>query len=125
MMRKLPSYLFIALFAALLVWLIANDRHIILGILGFVCMSLIIGGIGFMYVYLQGAWNDFFYRQRLQELLGNMTLEEVLEKSPYEYGHFQGEDGYRIWLKDTLDGFVGFGMSERAVHMWIVEQYLK
>ena len=108
---------------AVLVWFVAKPG-IILGIFMFVCLSLVIGGVFAVCIYIQDAWNNFLYRQRLQQLLDDMTLEEVLEKSPYEYGHFQGEDGYRIWLKDTLDDFVKFNMSEQTAHMWIVEQYL-
>ena len=74
---------------------------------------------------INGSWDDFTYRQRMQKLLGGMTLEEVLKKSPYGYGHFQGDNGYRIWRRDMLEGFVQLDVSDKFAKMWIVEQYFQ
>ncbi len=83
-------------------------------------------GLGFVYLWLQDTWSNFSYHQRLKHLLGSMTLEEVLDQSPYEYGYvFQGDDGYRVWRKDAIYNFVLSDVSEKAAQMWIVEEYFQ
>lgn len=123
-MRKLLSYLYLIFLAIMLVWLVVKHPPPILMVVAFVCVILGAIAIGFVCIWLQDTWSNFWYHQRLQRLLGDMTLEEVLDQSPYQYGHvFQGDDGYRIWHKSAIYDFVQSGVSKKAAQMWIVEQF--
>lgn len=125
-MRKLFSYLYLIFLAILLIWLVINDPPKLLVVLALVATIPIFFAIGFVYFRLQDAWENFRYQRRLQRLLGDMTIEEVLEQSPYACGYvFQGDDGYRVWRKDSIYDFVQSGVSLKAARMWIVEQYFK
>ena len=62
--------------------------------------------------------------RKLTKLLGARALEQVLAESPYDFGHFQGEDGYRIYDKRVQDGFVGFAATPLDAHLWIVGKSL-
>ena len=46
-----------------------------------------------------------------QKLLGARALDQILADSPYEFGHFQGEDGYRIFDERSDEAFVGFAAT--------------
>lgn len=123
-MRILLSYLYLILLIMMFGWLVFNHPPTILMMLMFVFGTVVIIGIGYGCIRLQDAWRNFLYRQRMDRLLGNMTLEQVLEQSPYKYGYvFQGDDGYRIWHKDALHDFIQSDMSKKSAQMWIVEQY--
>lgn len=50
---------------------------------------------------------------------------EILAAAPYGYGHFQGEDGYRIWDERLDPGFVGFSPTAEGAEEWIIEQFLR
>ena len=65
-------------------------------------------------------------RRRLARALAklSMSLEEVLAEAPYQYGHWQGEDGYRIFDTRVKDRYIGFVSSESDAELWIVERYL-
>jgi hypothetical protein len=60
--------------------------------------------------------------QKLARMLDGRPLEDVLTASHYDYAHFQGEDGYRIFEKGTQNGFVDFAKTELDAHLWIVER---
>ena len=123
-MTKLFSYIYLIVLAIVLIWLVVSHPPTIFIMLALICAMLILIGLGFVYIRIQDAWTNLRYRQRLQRLLGDMTIEEVLAQSPYEYGYvFQGDDGYRIWRKDSIYDFVQVGVSRKAAQMWIVEQY--
>ncbi len=62
-------------------------------------------------------------RARALSALG-MSLEQALAEAPYEYAHWQGEDGYRIIDVRAPKGFVGFAGSKSEAELWIVERYL-
>lgn len=120
------SYVYLIFLALMLVWLAVNYPPTILMVLTFVFTVFIVIGLGSACIWVRDAWRNFLYDQRLQRLLGDMTIEEVLDQSLYEYGHvFQGDDGYRIWCKDAFHDFVQSGMGKKAAQMWIVEQYFK
>ena len=125
-MRKRLSYLYLILLAAILIWLLVDHPPTRLFLLVLVCAIPVLIGMGYVCIRILDAWRDFLYQKRMQQLLGNMTIEEVLDLSPYAYGYvFQGDDGYRIWRKGTTDGFVQSGVSKKAAEMWIVEEYFK
>lgn len=110
----------------MLVWLMFNHPPTILMVVAFVGATAVAIGVGTACVYLKDTWSNFRYRQRMKRLLGSMTLEQVLERSPYDYGYvFQGDDGYRIWRKDAIYNFVLSNVSKKSAKMWIVEQYFK
>jgi hypothetical protein len=50
---------------------------------------------------------------------------EILAKSPFETGAFQGE-GFRVWRKDSGDGFEAIlaEVSYRDAEDWIIERWL-
>lgn len=125
-MKKWLSYLYLALLTMMLVWLVFNHPPTILMMVALVCATLVAIGVGIALIYLKDAWDNFLYHQRLKRLLGNMSLEDVLEQSPYKYGYvFQGDDGYRIWHKDSTHDFIQSNVSKKSAQMWIVEQYFK
>ena len=62
--------------------------------------------------------------KKLAKLLNGRKLEDVLAEAPYAYGHFQGEDGYRIWDERVEKGFVAFVSTTLEAELWIVEKYL-
>ena len=62
--------------------------------------------------------------KKLKRLLAGRPLEEVLAEAPYEYAHFQGEDGYRLYDMREDDGFKGFVYTPLDAHVWILERYL-
>ncbi len=84
---------------------------------------LMVGGIfsiGWLWYSGLDVVKDFFHRRKLNRLLGERTLSEALDQSAYEYGHFQGDNGYRIWRKDDKSGeFVALGLTKKEVHLWI------
>ncbi len=49
---------------------------------------------------------------------------EILAAAPFGYGHFQGEDGYRIWDERLDPGFVGFSPTAEGAEDWIIETFL-
>jgi hypothetical protein len=63
-------------------------------------------------------------QQKLSALLDGQALEDVLLAAPYGYGHFQGENGYRVWDKRIENGFIGFARSRLDAELLIVERYL-
>jgi hypothetical protein len=63
-------------------------------------------------------------QQKLSALLDGQAVEDVLLAAPYGYGHFQGEDGYRVWDKRMENGFIGFVRSRLDAELLIVERYL-
>ncbi len=75
---------------------------------------------------LKAWWQRKNILRRMNKALAalSMSLEEVLEKAPYRYDHWQGEDGYRLMDVRVPDGFVGFAYSELEAKLWIVEHYL-
>lgn len=123
-MKKLLSYLYIIFLVIMFGWLIINHPPTIFKMLAFVFIMLGVIAIGVVFIWVQEACKNFLYRQRLQRLLGDMTIEEVLDQSPYEYGYvFQGDDGYRIWRKGTINEFIQSGVSKKNAQLWIVEQF--
>ena len=108
----------------MLVWLVFNHPPTLLMVIPFVGITLIAIVIGLVCIYLKDTWINFLYHRRMERLLRNMTLEQVLERSPYAYGYvFQGDDGYRIWHKDAIHDFVHSDVTKKWAQMWIVEQY--
>ncbi len=55
----------------------------------------------------------------------DMSLEEVLEKSSLAYGHWQGEDGYRIFLRGRHNEYfdVVYSYSKFDAEFRIVEYF--
>lgn len=65
-------------------------------------------------------------KRRFAKILADldMSIEEVLEKSPYGYSHWQGEDGYRIFDTRFKEKYVGFSYTSFNAELWILERYL-
>ena len=61
-------------------------------------------------------------RKKLAKLLGTRSLDQVLDDSPYDFAHFQGENEYRIYDKRLQDGFIGFAATPLDAQLWIVEK---
>ncbi len=76
------------------------------------------------YKILKEKWKTRKKQQKLRTLLNGQVLDDVLRAAPYGYGHFQGEDGYRIWDRRIENGFIGFAYTPLDAELWIVEQYL-
>ena len=75
-----------------------------------------------------GMWNwlrNKLRKRRMRKILAElgMTVQEVLEKSPYAYDHWQGEDGYRIYDARFKDKYPHFAYTTFSAEYWIVEQY--
>jgi len=60
--------------------------------------------------------------QDLNRMLDGRSLEEALEASDYDFAHFQGEDGYRIFKKGTERECLEFANSALDAHLRIVER---
>ena len=75
-----------------------------------------------------GMWNwlrNKLRKRRMRKILTelDMTAQEVLEKSPYSYDHWQGEDGYRIYDVRFKDKYPYFAYTTFSAEYWIIEQY--
>lgn len=60
--------------------------------------------------------------QELNRMLDGRSLEEALEASNYDFAHFQGEDGYRIFEKAREREYVEFANTALDAHLWIAER---
>lgn len=88
-------------------------------------LLLIVSAIAVFYMKIKDKAGLQNKQKRLNNLLNGRTVEDVLAEAPYAYGHFQGDDGYRIWDKRTKDNdFVAFVGSALDAELWIVEKYL-
>jgi len=97
---------------------ILKNSLIILLTIVFWPLALIAG-----YQLLPEKWLKRQNERKLRALLGDQALDAVLRAAPYGYGHFQGEDGYRIWDRRIENGFIGFASSPLEAELWIVERY--
>ena len=124
-MKELQLYIVLAIFTFLFVWITATEPLAVLAFfVAMASMMIIVGAVGFVCFHILHVWSNFQYRRRMEYLLGDMTLEEVLERSPYEYGYvFQGDAGYRIWRKDDIYDFNQSWYTRESAERWIVEQY--
>lgn len=75
-------------------------------------------------VILKGKRKIRKKQQKLSMLLDERALKDVLAAAPYAYGHWQGENGFRIWDKRIKDGSIHFTQSQLDAELWIVEKYL-
>ncbi|WP_420642235.1 hypothetical protein [Candidatus Leptofilum sp.] len=81
-------------------------------------------GLFALYDWLKKRWQMRQRQQRVAALLDGREITAVLQTAPYSYGHFQGENGYRIWDERIENGFVGFAATPQEAELWIVEHYL-
>ncbi len=89
-------------------------------------MSLIVALALSLGSYLWSIWESKTLDRKLRQLLGERTIEEVLEASDFTYGWFQqGDEGYRIWPKENADWrqHVGDLWYEIDAQIWIVKQF--
>ena len=89
-----------------------------------VAWSVVVFGTIAIFQRLKENWTVSRKERWLKRLLNGQPLEEVLSAAPCKYGHFQGEDGYRIWDERLENGFVHFASTPLDAHLWIVEAYL-
>ena len=74
--------------------------------------------------FLQRKWLTRQKQQKLRTLLDGQAIEDVLRAAPYGYGHFQGEDGYRVWDKRIENDYVAFVYSPLDAELWIAEKFI-
>jgi len=88
-------------------------------------LLLIVSAAAVFYMKIKDKTGLRKKQKKLNTLLNGRTVEDVLAATPYAYGHFQGEDGYRIWDKRVdKNEFVAFASSTLDAELWIVEKYL-
>lgn len=56
--------------------------------------------------------------------LSEAEKQALLCHAPYDYVHWQGEDGYRIWDRRTRE-VVGFAGTSQDAKAWIIDRWLK
>lgn len=56
--------------------------------------------------------------------LSEVERQALLRHAPYDYAHWQGEDGYRIWDRRTK-AFVGSAGTPQEAESWIIKRWLK
>ena len=103
------------------VFIVKISKNILIIVLSIVLWPFALAAF---YEILKERWNTRRKQQKLSRLLNGQDLEAVLRDAPYEYSHFQGEDGYRIWDKCVENGFVGFASTPFDAELWIVETTL-
>lgn len=84
-----------------------------------VFIAVLLAGIVLL-IMLKQKWRIWRKEKKLSKLLGSRSLAQVLAESPYEFAHFQGEDGYRIYDKRIDNGFVDFAPTTLDAQLWIV-----
>jgi len=92
-------------------------------ILAFVILLVVLG----VFVLLSKAKRRWKLRQKekkLARLLSGQSLDDILAESPYQYAHFQGEDGYRLFDVRNENEFIDFATNLLDAHLWVVERYL-
>lgn len=77
-----------------------------------------------LFSWLKTRWQLRRRQKRIFALLAGRGVTAVLQSAPYKYGHFQGENGYRIWDERNEDGFVGFVATPQEAALWILERHL-
>jgi len=65
----------------------------------------------------------------IEMLLDGRDRQAVLDEAPYDFGHWQGENGYRVYTKhddpDQTGGeFVKMVSSPRDAEDWILQRHL-
>lgn len=61
--------------------------------------------------------------KELEKLLNGRSLREVLYEAPYKFGHFQGEDGYRIWDNRRPGKFLHTAQTPLDAEIWIIKKF--
>ena len=87
----------------------------LLGVLGVLTGA---ARIGFA---LAHRWRRRRRRRRIVRLLAGRRLADVLAASPYDFDHWQGEDGYRIFERGSDGRPVTWAMTEDSAVLWILE----
>ncbi|MBX3050513.1 MAG: hypothetical protein KF753_03500 [Caldilineaceae bacterium] len=70
-------------------------------------------------------WQERQRRRKREAAMLAWARQEILAAAPFGYGHFQGEDGYRIWDERLDPGFVAFASTAEGAEVWIIEQFLQ
>lgn len=73
---------------------------------------------------MRRLWQQWQRRRKREAAMLAWARREIMARAPYGYGHFQGEDGYRIWDTRLDSGFVGFSPTTELAENWIIEQFL-
>ena len=90
-------------------------------------------GVGIVFLGLFTVFNrlkkDWVVSRKKRELeqllaLAGQSLDEILAAAPYKYGHFQGEDGFRVWDERLENEFLHFFYTPLDAQLWIVKTYL-
>jgi hypothetical protein len=127
-MRVFLSILFFFEFVGVTV-VVLSDKFDLSG-MSVLLLSLLVVSIGVTSLLLAREMSRWLAQRKKERRLGralailSMSLEEVLAEAPYQYGHWQGEDGYRIFDTRVKDGYIDFVSSESDAELWIVERYL-
>ncbi len=70
---------------------------------------------------LADRWKRRRRRRRIARLLAGRRLADVLVAAPYEFDHWQGEDGYRIVERGSDGRPVAWAATEGSAVLWILE----
>ena len=88
-------------------------------------LLLVVSAVAVFYMKIKDKMGLRKKQKRLDMLLDGQTLEDVLAAAPYAYGHFQGDDEYRIWdRRGEKNEFAAFVSSTLDAELWIVEKYV-
>jgi hypothetical protein len=63
-------------------------------------------------------------RWRIRRGVNGRDPQSLIDASPYGYGHWQGENGYRIWDDRREPPFIGFAATEAECRERILELIL-
>ena len=131
MMNKKLGWLFLISFGLVLVWMVYKEiqsaiasGRLLQSILSwaFALFGMIVFLGGYVVIFLlRDAWRQHIRKQRYQ-LPPGVTMKMVLDESPYELAHFQGEDDYRVYDKQKGEP-IGITDPDGA-EAWIIKQYL-
>ncbi|NOX61146.1 MAG: hypothetical protein GXP42_04260 [Chloroflexi bacterium] len=127
-MRDRLALLFFFVFLGVIVIALPDDFE--LSGIGALPPFLLVLGMAAGSAFLAEKVSNWLVQRRKERRLAralaalSMSLEEALAEAPYDYDHWQGEDGYRIFDVRVQEGYVGFASSPSDAELWIVERYL-
>jgi hypothetical protein len=93
-----------------------------LSLIVIVLYILLIAGSIFLYLYIQKWWIEWRKRRKILTLLQGEQIDALLERSPFQIGHAQGDNGYRISDSRIEHAIVHFAATTLDAQLWVVEQ---
>lgn len=129
-MKSMNNTLRIILASTMIVAMVAfaaflEGSRSILKIVFVFILLLVVSAVAVFYIKIKDKMGLRNKQKKLIKLLNGRTVEDVLAAAPYAYGHFQGDDGYRIWDKRSeKNEFAAFASSTLDAELWIVGKYV-